>query len=55
MNLQVQLPSTITGESPLSHIDPRLRSLHEELDNLNKRLQVRAHDNVCRRAQPWRR
>ncbi|GLC74139.1 hypothetical protein PLESTF_001466000 [Pleodorina starrii] len=37
--IKVHLPTAITGEAPLSHVDPRVRSLHDELETLNKRLQ----------------
>ncbi|GIM01734.1 hypothetical protein Vretimale_6520, partial [Volvox reticuliferus] len=35
----VHLPSAITGDAPLSNVDPRIRSLQDELETLNKRLQ----------------
>ncbi|KXZ53032.1 hypothetical protein GPECTOR_8g399 [Gonium pectorale] len=37
--IKVSLPPTITGEQPLSHADPKVRALHEELESLNRKLQ----------------
>ncbi len=35
---QVALPPTITGE--LLNVDPKVKELHEELERINKKLQV---------------
>ncbi|GLI63119.1 hypothetical protein VaNZ11_006024 [Volvox africanus] len=37
--IKVHLPTTITGETTMSNVDPRIRTLTDELETLNKRLQ----------------
>ncbi len=40
LSLQVALPPALTGEGGLSAADPRVRALRDELETLNRRLQV---------------